>query len=177
MAKAAGVLAGVSRVKPGAYLAPRPPEPFPRKRSWSWILAGIAVVCRLCSLGLQASLNPASSFEKHGMAWPRESRSPSSCQSLRVLSGGLLGSRAGPQEFFFTSDVLLRAEDLDPVGPPWLESRGPPSRYRDLGRPVGLGRESPDGPLLARGKLRFHPEFSGGRPPAFKKWRFSTGFS
>ena len=108
------------------------------KQNWSWILAGIVVVCLLWSLGVAASMNPASSIEKHSVAWSRESHSPSWCQSLRILSGSLLRSDAGPQEFFFISGVLLRAEDLDPVGPPWFESHGPPGRYRDLGRPAGL---------------------------------------
>ena len=148
------------------------------KPSWSWILAWIAVVCLLWSLGLQANMNPASRFEKHSVAWPRESRSPSSCQSLRVLSGGLIRSRAGPQEFFFTPDVLLRAEDLDSAGPPWLESRGPPGRYRDPGRPVGLSvAKVATAALIERGKLRLRPEFSGGSPPELKIQGFATRFS
>ena len=130
------------------------------KRSWVWVLAAIAVVCVLWSLTVKASLNPASS-------------SPSSCQSLRVLSGGLIRSGAGLQEFFFTPDVLLRAEDLDPAGPPWLESRGPPGRYRDLGRPCrAVSRESRDGSPHREGKLRLRPEFSDGRPPEFENLWF-----
>jgi len=150
------------------------------KRSWGWIFAWIAVVCLLWSLALQASMNPASSFEKHSAAWPRQSRSPSSCQSQRLLSlsRGWIRGCAGPQEFFLTPDVLLRAEDLDPVGPPWLESRGPPGRYRDLGRPVGLSvTKVATAALTARGKLRFHPEFSGGSPPELKIRGFATRFS
>jgi len=105
------------------------------KRSWVWVLAAITVVCLLWSLTAETHMNPAHSFEKHSVAWSGESRSPSSCPSLRVLRGGLIRSPAGPQEFFFTPDVLLPAENLDPVGPPWLESHGPPGRYRHLGRP------------------------------------------
>ena len=157
---------------------PRTRERFTMKRSWGWIFAWIAVVCLLWSLALQASMNPASSFEKHSVAWPRESWSPSSCQSLRLLSGGWIRGRAGPQEFFFTPDVLLRAEDLDPVGPPWLESRGPPGRYRDLGRPVGLSvAKVATAALIERGKLCFHAEFSGGSPPELKIRGFATRFS
>ena len=78
-------------------------------------------------------MNPASSFEIHSVAWPRESRSPLSCQGLRVLRESWIRGRAGPQEFFFTSDVSLRAEDLDPMGPPWLDSRGPPVDIGTLG--------------------------------------------
>jgi hypothetical protein len=138
------------------------------KRSWVWVLAAIAVVCLLWSLTVKASRGPASSFEKHLVAQPRESHSPSSCQSLRVLSGGLLRSAAGPQEFFFTPDVLLRAANLDPVGP-WLESHGPPGRYRDPGRPCrAVSRERRDGSPHREGKLRLRPEFSDGRPPDLK---------
>ena len=148
------------------------------KRSWVWVLAAIAVLCLLWSLTVKASLNPASSFEKHLVARPRESHSPSSCQSLRVLSGGLIRSAAGLQEFFFTPDVLLRAEDLDPAGPPWLESRGPPGRYRHFGRLCrAVSRESGDGSPSREGKLRLRPEFSDGRPPEFKTWGFATCFS
>ena len=70
-----------------------------------WMLVAIAVVCLLWSLTVKASMNPAASFEKHLVARPRESHFPSSCQSLRVLSGGLIRDGAGPQEFFFTPDV------------------------------------------------------------------------
>jgi hypothetical protein len=108
------------------------------KRRWVWVWAAIAVVCLLWSLTVKASMNPAGSFEKHMVVRPRESHSPSSCQSLRVLRGGWIHSRAGPQEFLFTPDVSLHAEDVDPTGPPWLESRGPPGIYRDLGHPKGL---------------------------------------
>ena len=128
------------------------------KRSWVWVWAAIAVLCLLWSLTVKASMNPASSFH-----------SPSSCQSLRVLSAGLIHSRAGLQELFFTSDVLLRAEDLDPAGPPWLESRGPPGKYRDLGRVCrAVSRESRDGSPHREGKLRLRQEFSDGRPPEFE---------
>ena len=74
------------------------------KPSWGWIFAWIAVVCLLWSLVLPVSMNPASSFEQHSV-WPRESRSPLSCQSLRVLSEGWIRGGAGPQDFFFTTDV------------------------------------------------------------------------
>ena len=139
------------------------------KPSRGWMLAAIAVVCLLWSLTAEASMNPPSSFEKHLVARPRESHSPSSGQSLRVLSGDLIRSTAGPQEFFFTLDVLLRAENLDPVGPPWLESHAPPGRYRHLGRPCrAVSRECRDGSPHTEGKLHLRPEFSDGRPPEFK---------
>ena len=44
------------------------------KRSWVWVWAAIAVVCLLWSLVLQASMNPASSFEKHWVAPGPENR-------------------------------------------------------------------------------------------------------
>ena len=135
------------------------------KPSWGWMLAWIAVVCLLWSLTAEASMNPGSSFEIHSVAWPRESRSPLSRHSLRVLSEGWIRGRAGPQDFFFTTDVLLRAEDLDPTGPPWLDSRGPPGRYRDPGRPVGLsvakvataGPQREDNPRLGARIFRRRP--------------------
>ena len=166
MAKAAGVFAGVGRVKQGAELAPRTGERFPMKRSWGWILAWIVVVCLLWSLPVEASMNPASSCEKHSVAWSRESRSPSSCQSLRVLSRGLLRGGAGPQQFFLSPDLLLRAEELDPAGPPWLEFRGPPGRYRDLERPVGCrSRRSRPQPKWRGVNYASTPNFrAAGRP-------------
>ena len=133
------------------------------KRSWVWVLAAITVVCLLWSLTAETHMNPARSFEKHSVAWSGESRSPSSYPSLRVLRKGWIRSPAGPQEFFFTPDVLLRAENLDPVGPPWLESHGPPGRYRHLGRPCrAVGRDSRDGSPHREGKLHLRPNF----PPA-----------
>ena len=135
------------------------------KRSWGWILVWIIVVCLLRSLAVETSMKPASRLAKHSVAWSRESRSPSSCQSLRVLSGSLIRGRTGTQQFF-TPDVLSRAEDLDPVGPPWWELRGPPGRYRDLVRPVGLPvAKVTTTALIKGGELRPRPEFSGGRPP------------
>ena len=136
------------------------------KRSWVWVLAAITVVCLLWSLTAETHMNPAPSFEKHSVAWSGESRSPSSYPSLRVLRKGWIRSPAAPQELFFTTDVLLRAEDLDPTGPPWLDSRGPPGRYRDPGRPVGLSVAIvATAALKERDNLRLGPEFSGGGPP------------
>ena len=159
------------------------------KPSRGWMLAWIAVVCLLWNLVLQASMNPASSFEKHSV-WPKESRSPSSCQSMRVLRGGWIHSRAGPQEFLFTPDVSLRAEDLDPAGPPWLESRGPPGIYRDLGRPIGLAvakvataafiersnyASAPNFPAVGRPNLKHGVlvESRRGAVPLASRWRLA----
>jgi hypothetical protein len=148
------------------------------KRSWGWILAWIVVVCLLWSLAMEASMKPASRFAKHSVAWSRESRSPSSCQSLRVLSGGLIRSGDARQEFFLIRDVLLRAEDLDPADPPWREFRGPPGKYRDLGRLVRLSvAKVATAALKTRGKLRFRSEFSDGRPPKIENLGFATAFS
>ena len=147
------------------------------KPSWGWIFAWIAVVCRLWSLVLPVSMNPASSFEQHSV-WPRESRSPLSCPSLRVLSEGWIRGRAGPQEFLFIPDVSLHAEDLDPEGPPWLQSRGPPGRYRDPGRPVGLSvAKVATAALKERDNLRLAPEFSAAGPPKLKVRGYATRFS
>jgi len=62
------------------YDAEATPDFTSFRRSWVWVLAAIAVVCLLWNLVLQASMNPASSFEKPTV-WPQESRSPSSCPS------------------------------------------------------------------------------------------------
>ena len=130
------------------------------KPSWGGMLAWIAMVCLLCSLTAETHMNPARSFEKHSVAWSGESRSPSSYPSLRILRKGWIRGRAGPQDSFFTTDVLLRAEDLDPTGPPWLDSRGPPGRYRDPGRPVGLSvAKVATAALKDRDNLRLGPNF------------------
>ena len=148
------------------------------KPSWGGMLAWIAVVCLLCSLTAETHMNPARSFEKHSVAWSGESRSPSSDPSLRILPKGWIRGRAGPQDFFFTTDVLLRAEDLDPTGPPWLDSRGPPGRYRDPGRPVGLSvAKVATAALKDRDNLRLGPEFSDGGPPKLKVRGYATRFS
>ena len=145
------------------------------KPSWGWMLAWIAVVCLLWSLTAETHMNPARGFEKHSVARPGESHSP--CQSLRVLREGWIRG-AGPQDFFFTTDVLLRAEHLDPMGPPWLDSRGPPGRYRDPGRPVGLSvAKVATAALKERDNLRLGPEFSGGGPPKLKVRGYATCFS
>jgi hypothetical protein len=107
------------------------------KPYWGWIWACLAGVCLLWSLGLQVTIHPQSSFEKHSVAWTRESRSLSSCRNLQVLPRGMIRIRAGPQEFFFARDVFLYVEDVSPAGPPWLEYRGPPGRHGDPGRTVG----------------------------------------
>ena len=148
------------------------------KPIWVWMLAWIAVVCLLGSLTADQSMNPASSFEKHSVAWSKELRSPSSYPSLRVPSEGSIHSRAGPQTFSFTPDVLLHAEDLDPAGPPWLESRGPPGRSRGPGRPVGLsGAKVAPAALLEGDTRRSRPKFLAAGRLKFKKWGFATGFS
>jgi hypothetical protein len=108
------------------------------KPLWAWMFAWIVVVCVLWSLAADARMNPASSFEKHSVACSAESRPPSFCPTLRVLSEDWIRSRAGPQKIFLTLDVVLRTEDLDPEAPPWLESHGPPGKYRVPGHPVRL---------------------------------------
>ena len=101
------------------------------KRLWAGILAWLVVVCLLWSLAVVASINPC---EKYSQAGPRESRSLPSCRDLRLLSRCLIHSRAGPQEYSFTTGRFLRVQDLGPAGPPWLEYRGPPENYLAPGR-------------------------------------------
>jgi hypothetical protein len=104
------------------------------KRGWVWTWGWVVVVCLLWSVVLAVSIHPASTFEKYSHAWPRESPWLPSGRDLRLLSRFPIHSRAGPQEYFFTPDVFLRVEDWGPTGPPWLEYRGPPDKYRDPGR-------------------------------------------
>jgi len=116
------------------------------KRSWGWILACLAVVCLLWSLGLQVTIHLPSSFEKHSVAWPREWHSLSSCRNLQVLRRGMIRIRTGLQEFFFAPDVFFSVEDVSATGPPWLDYRGPPGRHGNPGRTVGLAsRDGRDG--------------------------------
>jgi hypothetical protein len=106
------------------------------KLRWGCTLV-IAVVCLLWSATADASLNPAASFDHHLVAWS-DSYSPSSYPKLRALSGDWIRPRAGPPNIFLAPHVSLRTEDLDSEAPPWLESHGPPGRYRAPGYPVGL---------------------------------------
>lgn len=134
------------------------------KLRWGWMLA-IAVVCLLWSLTTAASLNPAADFDKHLVAWSADSCSPSSYPSLPVLSEDRIRSRAGPQKIFLTPDVLLRTEVLGPEGPPWLESRGPPGKYRAPERPGGLLVAKVATAALQRGvNYPFSANFSARRP-------------
>jgi len=98
-----------------------------------WILPWLTVVCLLLSITVQASSNLEPSFQTHSVDSQRQSSSLPFCRNLRVLSHALIRNRAGPQnlrERFLPTDVFLRIQDLGPVGPPWLEYRGPPGPYR-----------------------------------------------
>jgi hypothetical protein len=109
------------------------------KRSWSWIGIWLAGVCLLLvSVGRPTRLPLPGRFEKPSIAGRRESLGLPPCSSLRILSRGVLGSRAGPQEFFLAPDVFWWSEDLDPVGTPGFEYRGPPGRDGDLGAEARL---------------------------------------
>lgn len=135
------------------------------KRFWGWIFACVAVLYLLWSLGLQAGINPATSFEKHLVVAPRPSRSLSSFRALGFLSRDWTRTRAGPLESFFPPDVLLRVEDPDPVGPPWLESRGPPGRYSGVTRSCrAAGRHGYDGDPNTKVNYAPTPEFSQAVP-------------
>jgi hypothetical protein len=95
------------------------------KRWLSFLFAWLGVVCLLLSLGLEASVHHERdvSWERSAGSW-REFVSLSSCRILRVMSTEFIRSRAGPLESFLTSSVLLRAEEVGPAGPPWLDDRG-----------------------------------------------------
>ena len=147
------------------------------KLCWGWMLA-IAVVCLLWSLSADASPNPAASFDKHLVTWSADSCSPSSYPSLRVLREHWIRTRAGPQNISLTPDVSLSTEDLDPEGRPWLESHGPPDKYRAPGQPGGLWVAKVATEALQRGvNYAATAEFFGGRTPAITIEGFSTRFS
>ena len=131
------------------------------KRSWGWVLACLAVVGLLWSLGRQVTLHLPSSFEKPSVAGPRAGHSLVSGRNLQVLRRGMIRTRTGLQQFCFAPDVFFSVEDGSAVGPPWLDYRGPPGRQGDPGRTVGLAsRDGRDGGPSKGVKLRFHPEFS-----------------
>jgi hypothetical protein len=74
--------------------------------------------------------------------------------------------------------VSLRTDDLDPEGPPWLDSRGPPGKYRAPGHPGGLWVAKVATAALQRGLNYASPaNFSGRRPPEIKIQRFAPAFS
>jgi hypothetical protein len=149
------------------------------KRCWGGILAWLVVVCRLWSLGLQASdqhLNTC--VPKRAAAWQTKSRSVSSRQTTRTVRRTSTRSRAGPQQFFFVADVFLRVQDLCPVGPPWLEYRGPPGIYRNFRCTVEIiGRNGRDGSSPGAAQQHFYPNFLLLLWPESKAWGFATGFS
>ena len=149
------------------------------KLRWGWMLA-TAVVCLLWSLIADTSLNPAASFDPHLVAWSADSCSPSSYPSLTVRSEDWIRTRAGPQNIFLTPDVSLslRTEDLDPEGPLWLESHGPPGKYWALGQPGGPRVAVIATEALQRGvNYLATVKFFGHRPPKIKIPGFATGFS
>jgi hypothetical protein len=149
------------------------------KLRWGWMLA-IAMVCLLWSLSADASPNPAASFDQHLVTCSADSCSPSSYSysSLRVLREHWIRTRAGPQNISLSPDVSRRTEDLDPEGPPWLESHGPPGKYRAPGQPAGLWVAKVATEALQRGvNYAATAKFFGGRTPAITIEGFSTRFS
>src|SRR5215831_3035514 len=97
------------------------------KRWFVWILAWLGVVCLPLSLEVEASAH-----QQRQVAWnqseepSRELASLCSRQILRSTSRKFISSRAGPYESFSTPGLFLSADNVDPVGPPRLEDRGPP---------------------------------------------------
>jgi len=130
------------------------------KQCWGGVLACMALLGLLWSLGLQArDLQPKCCECNPAVTWQRESHSLFPCQN-GWLSQTSARTRAGPQESFFTPDVFFCVEDLNPVGPPWLEYRGPPGIYRspwaNLWLPVTMVAMAA---LIDRVKYASHPNF------------------
>lgn len=100
-----------------------------RGLGWSWILAWLAVVCLLWSLGLEASAHHERQVAgNRSGGQSRELVSLSSYRILRSTSTKFIRDRAGPRESFFIPGWFLSADDVGPVGPPWRDYRGPPGK-------------------------------------------------
>ena len=126
----------------------------------AWILAWLGVVCLLLSLGLETSAHP-----QREVAWNR-SRELVSFSSYRILpstSAKFIRSRAGPRESFFTPGLFLSADEVGPVGPPWLDYHGPPVGVGGPGQAIRL-LVTPAAP--SKGVERaFSPKFLPGNGP------------
>jgi len=107
------------------------------KRGFSWILAWLGVVCLLLSMAL-----PASAYQPP--AWNRSEQPSRELLSLffnRILptkSTNLIRSRGSPREYLLAFSLFLSADDVDPVGPPWLDYRGPRVGMGAAGQAVRL---------------------------------------
>lgn len=97
------------------------------KRGFGWILAWLGVVCLLLSLGLEASPHHERHVaENRSGGRSRELVCLSSYRIWRSTSTKLIRSRAGTRESFFTPGLFLSADNVGPMGAPWLDDRGPP---------------------------------------------------
>jgi hypothetical protein len=145
------------------------------KRGLGWILAWLAVVCLLLSLGLEASVNHERyvAWERSVGRW-REFVSFLSSRILRATSTQFIRSRAGPLESFLPPGVLLRADDVGPVGPPWLDYRGPPGA---CGRPRVSSKAAGHAGSSKQGIEHASSRNSCRQWPKFETRSFSTGFS
>jgi hypothetical protein len=119
----------------------------------------MALLCLLWSVSLHASDHRHDRCRpKQAITWQQKSRSLASYENTRIVSRTSIRSRAGPQQVFFPPDVFLGVEDLGPVGPPWLEYRGPPDIYRDFGAKLWvLGRDGRDKNPRKGNKLTVSP--------------------
>lgn len=94
----------------------------------AWILAWLGVVCLLLSLGLETIAHPQPQVTN------RSAKNLVSVSSHPILPGTSTkftrGSRASPRARFSRPGLFLRADDVCPPGPAWLDSCGPP----DIGR-------------------------------------------
>jgi len=109
------------------------------RRCWGWILAWMTLLCLMWSVSLHARDHRHDRCRpKQAITWKQKSRPLASYENTRIVSRTSIRSRAGPQQIFFSPDVFLGVEDLDPVGPPWLEYRGPPHVHEKFGHSCGF---------------------------------------
>jgi hypothetical protein len=102
-----------------------------RWRGLGWIVTWLGVVCLLLSLGLDASAHhPPQVARNRSDQRSRALVSLSFYQiffpSFRSAGTKFIHSRAGPWEAFAAPNFFLRADDVDPAEPPWLEYGAPP---------------------------------------------------
>lgn len=116
----------------------------------AWILAWLAVLCLLWSVGLETRALHQPQAANRSAGKSREVVSFASYRILPSLRTKFIPSRTSPPQPFFPPGFLLRflsAEDAGPAGPPWLNYRGPPVRawrpresYQALVTPAALSK-------------------------------------
>lgn len=103
----------------------------------AWILAWLAMVCLLSSLGLQTHTR---AYPHHQVAHRSSAKSRELVVSLSSIlpttSTKFICSRASAH--FFSPVLFLSADEEGPVAPPMLDYRPPPGSVWALGQDVSL---------------------------------------